>query len=109
MASYQGGIMITLTAVLKAKIGQEDALEAALTKLVKQVESEEDTLEYVLNRSTENSTSFMLFEVYKDNDALVSHSSTDYFKAAMKESGAFLDGQPVMEFYTEVTRIKRPL
>ena len=101
--------MITLTAVLKAKIGQEDALEAALTKLVKQVESEEDTLEYVLNRSAENSASFMLFEVYKDNDALVRHSSTDYFKAAMKESAAFLDGQPVMEFYAEVTRIKRTL
>ena len=99
--------MITLMATLKAKKGQEDALEAAMVQLVKQVEAEDGTLEYVLNRSTTDPASFMVFEVYKDNDALTHHASTDYFKAAMKESAAFLESKPGMEFYTEVIRINR--
>lgn len=99
--------MVTLMATLKAKKGQEDALEAILVKLVKEVESEEGTLEYVLNRSATDPASFMVFEVYKDNDALTLHSSTDYFKAAMKESGAFLESKPGIEFYNEVIRINR--
>jgi len=99
--------MITLTAVLKAKPGQEKALEDSLIELVNQVESEEGTLEYVLNRSQKYPSVFMVYEVYRDEDALTFHGSTDYFKAAMKKSAAFLDGKPVMEFYTEVARIKR--
>jgi len=40
-------------------------------------------------------------------EALAHHGSTDYFKAAMKESAAFLAEKPEMEFYNEVIRINR--
>ncbi len=100
-------MVVTLTAVLKAKQGQEQALENTLVELVTQVESEEGTLKYVLNRAQNYPSVFMVYEVYKDKDALAFHGSTDYFKAAMKKSAAFLEGTPVIEFYTEVARIKR--
>ncbi|MBC8442076.1 MAG: antibiotic biosynthesis monooxygenase [Deltaproteobacteria bacterium] len=99
--------MITLMAKIIAKQGNEADLEAALSALVKEVEAEEGTLEYVLNKSQNDPCRFMVFEVYKDDAALKHHGSTDYFKKTMKESAGYLAQKPVMEFYTEVIRINR--
>jgi quinol monooxygenase YgiN len=99
--------MITLMAIIKAKKGSEADLEAGLSALVKKVEAEEGTLEYILNKSLTDPCTFMVFEVYKDNDALAYHGSTDYFKAAMKGTAEFVDGKPQIEMYSEVTRIKK--
>ena len=99
--------MITLVAKITAKQGNEAGLEAALSALVKKVEAEEGTLEYVLNKSQNDPCVFMVFEVYKDKDAFKHHGSTDYFKKTMQEIAAYLAQKPVMEFYTEVIRINR--
>ncbi len=99
--------MITLMAKIKAKKGSEADLEAALSALVKKVEAEEGTLEYVLNVSLSDPCTFMVFEVYKDKAALDHHGKTDYFTAAMKETAAFVAEKPQIEMYKEVSRIKR--
>jgi quinol monooxygenase YgiN len=99
--------MITLMAKIKAKQGSEADLEAALSGLVKKVEAEEGTLTYVLNKSLNDPCSFMVFEIYKDEDALTLHGSTDYFKTTMKQTAAYLAEKPVIEMYAEVTRINR--
>ncbi len=99
--------MITLSAKIKAKEGSEAALEAALSALVKKVEAEEGTLEYVLNKSLKDPSLFMVFEVYKDKAALDHHGTTDYFTAAMKETAAYVAQKPEIEMYQEITRIKR--
>lgn len=99
--------MITLTAKIKAKKGSEADLEAALTALVKKVDSEEGTLEYVLNKSLKDPCVFMVFEVYKDKAALDYHGSTDYFKEGMKATAAFVAEKPLIEMYQEIVRIDR--
>lgn len=99
--------MITITAKIKAKKGNEAELEAALTALVKKVNAEEGTLEYVLNKSLKDPCVFMVFEVYKDKAALDHHGSTDYFKANMKATAAFVAEKPEIEMYQEIARIDR--
>ncbi len=98
--------MITLIAKIKAKQGSEADLEAALSALVEKVGAEEGTLEYVLNKSLSDPCQFVVFEVYKDKEALDYHGTTDYFAAAMKETGAYVAEKPQIEMYKEINRAK---
>lgn len=99
-------IMI-LVAKIRAKQGKEKDLETALTGLIKAVETEEGTLQYILHNSLTDPQSFMFYEVYKDRDALTKHSTTDYFKETMKTVSLFLEGKPEIETFREISRINK--
>lgn len=100
--------MLNIVATLKAKKGSEADLAAGMKALVEKVkENEEGTLEYVLNQSVKDPCCFVVFESYKDKAALEFHGSTDYFKAFMKESGAWLAEKPVIEVCQEVARAQK--
>lgn len=96
--------MVTVMAKLTAKEGSQGDLEKVMGELVEQVKSEAGTVEYILNQSTTDPATFMVFEVYKDKAALNFHGSTDYFKAFMKESAALLAAKPEIEIFREVAR-----
>ncbi len=93
-----------LIAKIRAKQGSEKDLENALIGLVKKVEAEEDTLQYILHKSLNDPQTFMFYEVYKDKEALARHSVTEYFKETMKTVFPYLDGKPSIETYEEVGR-----
>jgi len=99
--------MVTLIAEIKAKDGKEKEMESLFAGLIQEVEKEEGTLEYVLHKSLNDPCKFMFYEVYKDNDAVGLHNSTDYFKKAMTALAPLLDGKPKIELYEEVKRIAR--
>ncbi len=96
--------MLTLIAKIKAKKNSVDDLEKILTGLVKKVSEEEGTLEYVLYKSQVDPASFLFYEIYKDNDSLALHSTTDYFNEAMRAMSPFLDGKPEIESYVLVDK-----
>ncbi len=66
-------------------------------------------LAYTLHRSQKDPSLFLLYEKYKDKDALSYHSSTPYFKELFNVVGPLLDGTPGIEMYDEIARIKMPL
>ena len=92
--------MLTLTAVLTVKAGQEDEFERVMHVTVPKVREEPGNRAYVLNRSTENPRVFMVYEEYEDAEALESH------RAHLKEMGIdlrdLLDGPPVLTFYDKL-------
>ena len=98
--------MITLIAEIKAKDGKEKEIETLFAELIEDVEKEEGTLEYILHKSLNDPSKFMVYEV-KDNDAIALHSSTDYFKNAMKAMSPYFDGKPKIELYKEINRINK--
>ena len=94
-----------LVAKIKAKQGKEKDLETALKGLVKKVQTEEGTLQYILHKSLDDPYTFLFYEVYKDRDALSRHRTTDYFKEIGNAISPYLDGKPEIETYEEVSRI----
>ncbi len=92
--------MLTFTAKLKVKAGQEEAFERVMRTAVPKVREEPGNHAYIFHRSTENPSIFMFYEAYEDEDALQAH------RAHLKEMGidlrALLDGAPTLEFYDKL-------
>lgn len=92
--------MLTFTATLKVKAGQEDEFERIMHVVVPKVHEEPGNRAYTLHRSTEDPRVFMVYEEYEDAEALESH------RAHLKEMGIdlrdLLDGPPVLTFYDKL-------
>ena len=73
--------MIVLVAKYTVKPGQGDQVAAALRRMAPLVAAGEPgcTL-YHANRSTENPDLFLLYEHYRDQEALAAHRETPHFK-----------------------------
>ena len=85
--------MIAIVATLTARKGKEGELMAAMKALAAEVRAKEKgTLEYVLHRAQENPAVLMVYEKYKDGDALNAHMVTPYFQAAAAKMVELLEG-----------------
>ena len=85
--------MIALVATMTARKGKEGELIAAMKGLVAEVRTkEEGTLEYILHQAQENPAVLMVYEKYKDGDALNAHMVTPHFQAAAAKLGELLEG-----------------
>jgi quinol monooxygenase YgiN len=96
---------MVVVARLKAQAGKAEEVAAVLKELVPKVKNEEGTLAYTLNRSQQDPSVFLFYEKYTGAEALVAHSSTDYFKQAFKALAPLLAGPATIEMYDEVDAI----
>ncbi len=89
--------MLTFTAKLTVKPGQEQEFERIMSIAVPKVREEPGNRVYIFHRSMQDSRVFMLYEEYDDQAALEAH------RAHLREMGidlrALLDGPPLVEFY----------
>ena len=83
----KGGVV--LTAMVKAKQGQEDAVKEALLALVEPTRKEPGCLVYNLHQSKSDPTQFMFYEQWVGKEALDAHSKTPHMRA----QGAKLRGK----------------
>jgi quinol monooxygenase YgiN len=63
-----------------AKEGEEDAVAAALGRLVEPSRAEEGVLVYIPHRDPENPRKFYIYEQYVDEAAYTAHTETEHFK-----------------------------
>lgn len=68
---------------LRAKLGSEQALEAALMSCVVPTRAEEDNVNYDLHRVQNDPTVFVIYEGWKSREALEAHFQTPHFKTLM--------------------------
>jgi quinol monooxygenase YgiN len=95
---------ITVIAKIKAKAGSEAELEQAFRSMISKVRTEPGNEAYVLHRSVRDPTVFMFYEVYKDREALDTHSKTPHMAEMVKTIGALIDGRPQIDILTELDR-----
>ena len=92
--------MLTFTATLTVKAGQEAEFERLMHVAVPKVREEPGNHAYVLHRSTDNARVFMVYEEYEDAEALESH------RVHLKEMGLdlrdLLEEPPVLTFYDKL-------
>lgn len=70
---------IIITAILKPKEGFEDQLLGELQKVQKASREEPGCIQYELHRSVDDHT-FVLYEVWKDNEAVASHTQSSHYQ-----------------------------
>lgn len=88
--------MIGLIARIKPKAGSEADLEKVMKELVAKVRENEPGCElYTLSRDEQGR--FVMLEIYRDEDALKAHGSSDHFRSLGKQMGPFMDGAPEIE------------
>ena len=95
---------ISVVAKLKAKQGSEKQMEEALKAMVGKVKEEPGCEAYVLHRSNRDSTTFVFYEVYRDQAALDAHGKTPHMAEMLGKIGPLLDGRPVIDFVSEIAR-----
>jgi quinol monooxygenase YgiN len=72
---------IILTAMVKAKPGQEEAVKEVLVALVEPIRKESGCLCYNLHQSKSDKTQFMFYEQWASKEALDAHGKTPHMKA----------------------------
>ena len=74
-----GGIV--LTAIVKAKAGQEEAVKEVLEALVEVTRKEPGCLCYNLHQAKSDKAQFMFYEQWASQEALDAHGKTPHMKA----------------------------
>lgn len=92
---------VTLTVVLRAKDGQETALEKELRALVAPTRREPGCLGYTLHRSAEQPGVFFLYEVWASRDHHTRHTRTPHFQRWSERKDALLASRDAA-FWTQV-------
>lgn len=72
---------IILTAMVKAKPGEEDAVKEILVALVEPTRKEPGCLAYNLHQSKSDKPQFMFYEQWASKEALDAHGQMPYMKA----------------------------
>jgi len=95
--------MITVMARLKVKAGSETAFRQAADKMIAHVTANEPgALTYLLYRSTADPSEFVFYEVYRDQDALAVHGSSEPMMQFFGAIGGLVDGRPEVTLYDEL-------
>lgn len=76
--------VITICAILKAKPGQEEQLRDELIKLIKPSRAEKGCKQYELHKSLEEKGTYVFYESWADEDAIIAHVNTDHYQTYLK-------------------------
>ena len=94
--------MIVVAAIMKTAECKGEEFEQEFRKLAPKVLKDPGTISYVLNRSIDTPTKFLVYEKYEDRDALRQHGSTAHFKDFSRAIASMLDGRPEVSLYEEI-------
>ncbi|HAP76838.1 MAG TPA: antibiotic biosynthesis monooxygenase [Acidimicrobiaceae bacterium] len=89
---------LSVWARIPVQPGKRDAAVEVLKGAIANTRSEDGTELYILLADPKDPDALFMYELYTDNDALVAHSSADWFKALGPQLGPLLAGAPSLQF-----------
>ena len=93
-------------AKIRAKSGKEEELIKAFKDFMPKIETEEGCLVYEFHRDHKDPSLFITFEKYRDKEAMNAHATTPHVAEFLPILLELIEGQPTLEFYDEVGRIR---
>lgn len=78
--------MVTIIANYRARPEAADKVAATLSRHVAATRTEPGCLQFVAYRSHSEPTRFVLYEQYRDEDAVSAHRETEHFRAYVEET-----------------------
>jgi autoinducer 2-degrading protein len=98
----KGGVMIAIVTKFEVKSGEEGKVEKVLRDVLPKVRAEEGTLVYSLHKKQDDPKTLMVFEKFKDMDALLVHGGAPYVKDMLAAIMPLLDEDMSLEIYDEI-------
>ena len=92
--------MLTFTAKLTVKAGQEQEFERIMSIAASKVREEPGNRAYILHSYKQDPRVFILYEEYDDQAALEAHRA--HLRDMGIDLGALLDGPQLVEFYEKL-------
>ena len=100
--------MITIFAKLQAAEGKEAEFRSAIETMVAAVsDNEPDVMKYALHEVDGSPGTFLLHEVYANDEALKAHGQTDHTKAFGQTLKGISGARPEISRVTEITDVQR--
>ena len=96
---------MTKTVVIANLVAKEDTIgvvQSELEKLVASTADEAGTVQYVLSQDAADATSFWVFEVYADGDALNVHMGSETMASMLVSLDGKLAAPPALHVLTPV-------
>ena len=87
---------LKIVAVLVAKPGRADDLEALLRSMAANSRTEAGNIRFDLWRDVDQPDRFVLDELYKDGDAVAFHRASSYFQAYLTKIGDLAERTPML-------------
>ncbi|WP_408893837.1 putative quinol monooxygenase [Paenibacillus taichungensis] len=87
--------VITICAILKAKPGQEEQLRDELIKLIEPSRAEKGCIQYKLHKSHEKEDTYVFYESWADENAIIAHVNTEHYQAYQKNIETIIDSMDV--------------
>ncbi|HEV2366150.1 MAG TPA: putative quinol monooxygenase [Caulobacteraceae bacterium] len=95
--------MIGIVATLKVQEGKGAEFEAVFKELAAAVRKNEPGNQlYQLTKSRAEPNTYKVLELYKDQEALTAHGSTDHFRELGRKMGPCMAGRPEIEYLDTV-------
>lgn len=91
--------------IIARRLVREECLDEYLRltrELVTSSQAEEGCVSYTLNRCSENPRLFSFIEIWKDQDAIDAHNTSEHFTRIVPQLGKLLETSFPVEHYTEV-------
>jgi quinol monooxygenase YgiN len=96
--------MLTITAVIRAKKGQEDTMRSALLEVAENVRlSEPNTIGFFVSQDPANPTVFTTYERFLDQAAMDAHNNSQVVARFFGIAKPILDGDVVLVTSTEIS------
>ena len=89
----------TIIARAKVLAGKQEAFLEATEALIQGTRAESGNISYTLYQSTENSSDFIFYEEYKDQDAMNAHASSAHFNHFVKAIDGMLAEEMAIESF----------
>lgn len=100
--------VITVIAKLTAQPGKEAEMQAAIEKMVAEVDAKEPgVLAYTLHTVEGEPGTFYMYETYADEEAFTAHNTTDHMKSFAMGMREIAASRPEIIRLNAVTGVKR--
>ncbi|MGD0189392.1 MAG: putative quinol monooxygenase [Rhizomicrobium sp.] len=94
---------VGIVATLKAQEGKESEFEAVFRELAAAVRANEPGNKlYSVFRSRKDKGTYIVMEMYENEDAVQAHRKADHFRAAGPKIGAALAGAPDVAYFDAI-------
>ena len=102
--------MITFVAHVPVKPGSEEAFEAAMAEMAANVRQHEPgAVFYEFSRSVDDPSTYLVIEVYADEEAFKAHWRTAYIRPSIARTSPLMNGAPhVRQYVSPGTRPAAP-
>lgn len=86
---------IVITAILKAKTGNEEQLFGVLQQVVQPSQNEDGCIKYQLHKSLDEDGVFVFYEVWQDEASLKKHIESDHYKVYRQRAEQLVENRDV--------------